>query len=162
MWTLCGLSSALLASRLVIRLSWIEKLKRSDGVLLLALSSLFAGSALLFSTLDVLYDHGDAETRAHRGYVRQHASAASRLTSAIELLWITIYSVKGSFLLQFKFHKPPHSLVSANLTRYYWATISVCTAAFLCTLAVPPILVRALVCDGICLRHLSLMRLKAD
>ena len=117
-----------------------RKLKRSDGLFLLALPSLFAGSALLFSTLDVLYDHGDAETRAHRNYVRQHASDASRLIAAIELLWITIYCVKGSFLLQFKFHKPPYSLVSANLTIYYWVTISVCTAAFLCTLAVPPIL----------------------
>jgi len=140
MWTLCGLSSAFLASRLVIRLSRKEKLKRSDGLLLLALPSLFAGSALLFSTLDILYDDGDVETRAHRSYVRQHARAASRLTAAIELLWIIIYCVKGSFLLQFKSHVPPYSLVSANLTKYYWVTISVCTAAFLCTLAVPPVL----------------------
>jgi hypothetical protein len=90
MWALCGLSSAFLATRLVIRLSRKAKTKRSDGLLLLALPSLFAGSALLFSTLDVLYDHGDAESRAHRSYVRQHAGAASCLNAAIELRWITI------------------------------------------------------------------------
>lgn len=139
-WTLCGLSFAFLASRLVIRLSRKETLRRSDGPLLLALPSLFAGSALLSSTLDVLYDHGDTETPGHRSYVRQHAIAASRLTAAIELLWIIIYCVKGSFLLQFEFHKPPYSLVSAYLMRYYWVTISVCIAACLCTLAVPPTL----------------------
>jgi hypothetical protein len=140
MWTFCGLSCAFLASRLVIRLSRKEKLKKSDCLLLLALPSLFAGSALLHTALEMLYDHGDAETRADRSHVQQHASAASRLTAAIELLWVAIYCVKGSFLLQFKFHKPPYSLVSANLTRYYWATISVCTAGLLYTLAVPPIL----------------------
>ncbi|KAH6633137.1 hypothetical protein C7974DRAFT_165699 [Boeremia exigua] len=133
-WTLCGLASAFLASRLIIRFSRKEQLKRSDVLLLLALLSFFAGSALLHSTLSALYNHGSAGAGADRKYV------APCLTAAIELLWITIYCVKASFLIQFKFHKPPYSLVSANLTRYYWTTIILCTAAFLYTLAVPPTL----------------------
>lgn len=138
MWTLCSLSSAFLASRLSIRYLRKERLKRSDGLLLLALPSLFAGSALLHSTLSALYDH-DNKFRVDRNHPRPYASAAPRLTAAIELLWFTIYCVKASFLLQFKFHKPPYSLISKSLTRYYWMTIAMCTAAFLCTLAVPPV-----------------------
>ncbi|KAJ8118778.1 hypothetical protein OPT61_g315 [Boeremia exigua] len=140
MWTFCGISSAFLASRLGIRLFRREKFKRSDGLLLLALPSLLAGSALLHSSLSALYNHSHAGSRADHEYVQQHEDAAPRLTAATELLWITIYSVKASFLLQFKFHKPPYSLVSVNLTRYYWTTVGMCTAAFICTLAVPPIL----------------------
>lgn len=139
MWTVCGLSCAFLASRLLIRYLKKEKLKRSDIPLLLALPSLFAGSALLHSTLSTLYDHDD-ESSADQNKPRQFASAAPRLTAAIELLWIAIYCVKASFLLQFKFHKPPYSLVSASLTRSYWVTSAMCMAAFLCTLAVPPVM----------------------
>ena len=139
-WTFCSLSFAFVASRLVIRLSRKERLKRSDHLLLLALPSLFAGSALLHSTLDALYDYGATESPADRNHVRPDSTAAPRLTAAIELLWVTIYCVKASFLLEFKFHEPPYSLVSANLTRYYWATIGICTAAILCTLAAPPVL----------------------
>lgn len=138
-WTLCGLSTTFLVTRLSIRLSRKEPLKKSDCLLLLALPSLFSGSALLWSTLDALYNPGDAGSKADRSHARG-ATATSRLTASIELLWITIYCVKASFLLQFKFHKPPFSLVSADLTRHYWATLGTCIASFLCTLAVPPIL----------------------
>jgi hypothetical protein len=139
-WTLCGLSTTFLTTRLLIRFSRKEPLKKSDFLLLLALPSLFSGSALLWLTLDALYnDFGDAGSKANRSHAGD-ATATSRLTASIELLWITIYCVKASFLLQFKFHKPPFSLVSANLTRHYWATLGTCIASFLCTLAVPPIL----------------------
>jgi hypothetical protein len=138
-WTLCGMSITFLATRLFIRLSQKEPLKKSDYLLLLALPSLFSGSALLCSTLDALYDLSDAGSKADRNHAWD-ATAASRLTASIELLWITIYCVKAPFLLQFKFHKPPFSLVSANLTRHYWATLGTCIASFLCTLAVLPIL----------------------
>ena len=138
-WTLCGLSTIFLVTRLLIRLSSKEPLKKSDYLLLLALPSLFCGSALLWSTLDALYDLSDTGSKADQSRARG-ATATSRLTASIELLWIAIYCVKASFLLQFKFHKPPFSLVSANLTRHYWATSGTCIASFLCTLAVPPIL----------------------
>ncbi|KAF2465613.1 uncharacterized protein BDR25DRAFT_239503 [Lindgomyces ingoldianus] len=56
------------------------------------------------------------------------------------MLWTTIYCVKFCFLAQFKFHKPPYAYVSKHLTRYYWSSIGICSAAVLVTLIQPIIL----------------------
>ena len=55
----------------------------------------------------------------------------------MELLWVTIYCVKASFLAQFKFHKLPIAYVSPRLTRYHWIVIGICALAFLLALVVP-------------------------
>ncbi|KAH7082900.1 hypothetical protein BKA63DRAFT_402973 [Paraphoma chrysanthemicola] len=69
-----------------------------------------------------------------------HSVTSDRITSAIELLWITVYCVKASFLAQFKFHKPLVASVSKVLTRFYWMTVGICGSSFLFTLVVPILL----------------------
>lgn len=75
--------------------------ERLPYLLLLALPSPFAGSALLCSCLDALFDHGAAESRADRNCGRQHANTASRLTATIPSSRCRSPSVtSNSFLLQ--------------------------------------------------------------
>lgn len=143
MWTLCGLCTSFLASRLAVRMRTKGKLRRSDYFLVVALPCLYAGCALLDSSLATLYVHVTdvpGEINISRD---QPAGTSARLTSAIELLWITVYCVKASFLAQFKFHKPPYAYVSKHLTRFYWVTIGICGSSFLFTLAVPILLCRS-------------------
>jgi hypothetical protein len=115
------------------------RLRRSDYFLLVALPSLFAGVALLQTSLDTLQA---VESSFEGGVVSltQNTSAAARITAAIELLWICVYSVKASFLAQFRFHKPPFAYVSIHLTRLYWAIVVISGFGFAFTLTVPIIL----------------------
>ncbi|KAH7384510.1 hypothetical protein BKA66DRAFT_79973 [Pyrenochaeta sp. MPI-SDFR-AT-0127] len=141
LWTFCGLSTIFLASRFAVRIWKKGRLRKSDYFLIIGLPSLFAGAALLQTTLDVLYAHWPASVWVHSPPVQQDGIiAAPRLTSAIELLWVAIYCVKASFFAQFKFHKPPYSYVSPSLTRYYWTAISICGLAFVFTLITPAVL----------------------
>lgn len=64
----------------------------------------------------------------------------SRLTTTIELLWLTLYLVKASFLVQSKFYKPLYAYVSPNLTRYYWASVGMCGVGFFFTLIITIVL----------------------
>lgn len=151
-WTLCSLSTLLLVSRFGIRLWKTGKFHRSDYFLLLALPSLFVGAALLQTSLDTLYA---PELESSKGDVAtsvQNASAAVCLTSAIELLWLCIYTIKASILAQFRFHKPPFAYVSIHLTRLYWAVVILSSLAFAFTLAVPIML-----CPTPCTPHYQSM-----
>ena len=109
----------------------------SEYFLIVALLSLFVGTGLLQSTRNDFYAQSSARTF---GGIEQRTSVAPRLTASIELLWVAIYCVKASFLVQFKFHKPLYAYVSPRLTRHYWATIAVCGSAFLFTTVVPIVL----------------------
>ncbi|CAO2655690.1 Nn.00g044930.m01.CDS01 [Neocucurbitaria sp. VM-36] len=116
------------------------RLRKSDYFLIVALPSLFVGAGLLHSSLDELYARKSAPTSGNPPAFDRHTSAGPRLTLAIEMLWVTIYTVKASFFAQFKFHKPPYAYISPRLTRYYWVAISVCGATFLLTLIVSAVL----------------------
>lgn len=140
LWTLCGLSTLFLASRMAMRKRKKGGLRMSDYFLLMSLPSLFAGAALLHSTLDELYTYWPMGVRTSSQPIDQSTAVTSRLTSAIELLWVTIYCVKASFFAQFKFHRPPYAYVSPSLTRYYWAATSICGCAFVVTLVIPIVL----------------------
>ncbi|KAF2689898.1 hypothetical protein K458DRAFT_96349 [Lentithecium fluviatile CBS 122367] len=117
MWVLCGLAALFLASRFTIRLSAKWRLMVNDYFLIAALPMLLAASGLLHCTFGALSIFADAELSI------PDTSATIRLTAAVELLWVTIYSVKICFLAQFKFFKPPYAYVNVHLTRYYWATV---------------------------------------
>lgn len=137
MWTLCGVSTLFLASRFAVRMWKKGRLRKSDYCLIAALPFLFAGAGLLQSSLDQLYAHSPVTISKASG---QLTSAGPRLTLAIEMLWVAIYSVKASFFAQFKFHKPPYAYVSPRLTRYYWVAISLCVSTFLFTVIVSAVL----------------------
>lgn len=140
MWTLCGISTIFLASRFAVRIWKLGRLRRNDDFLVMALPCLLTGIVLLQSVLHELYaahDNGDSTPKSPSN---QHTYGAYRFTAALELLWITIYCVKASFLAHFNFHKPPIAYVSPRLTRYHWAVISVCGLAFIFTLIVPAVL----------------------
>ncbi|KAF2021077.1 hypothetical protein BU24DRAFT_416745 [Aaosphaeria arxii CBS 175.79] len=130
-WTLCGFAVLFLASRVAIRLSTKGKLMMNDYFLLVSLPALYAGAALLQSSLDGLY--------AEKGHAGP-PTIAPRLTAAIDLLWISIYFVKFCFLAQFKFHKPPYAYISDSLTRHYWIVMGICVAAGLFTFVQPIVL----------------------
>jgi hypothetical protein len=135
MWTLSGIATLFLVSRLAIRLSAKGRLMANDYFLIVALPSLYAASSLMQSILSSLY-WGEGVHGAFNASAAS-PSVAARLTGAIEMLWITIYSVKFCFLAQFKFHKAPYAYVSVHLTRYYWASVGACGIGFLFTLAQP-------------------------
>jgi hypothetical protein len=128
------LSALFLASRFVVRFWKKGQLVLSEYFLIIALLALFVGTGLLHSTRDELYQLSSAEPF---GNTQPRAHTAPRFTAAIELLWVTIYCVKASFLAQFKFHKPLYAYVSPRLTRYYWAAIAICGSALLFTIVVP-------------------------
>lgn len=138
MWTLCGIATLFLASRFAVRMSTKGRLMVNDYFLVAAIPMLFAGSALLHSTLDGLYRYEYAVSDAD--HHTQLPKTTSCLTAAIEMLWISIYCVKFCFLAQFKFHKPPYAYISVHLTRYFWASIIICSAAFLFTIIHPIVL----------------------
>lgn len=140
MWTLCGLSTLFLASRFAVRMWKKGRLRKSDYCLIATLPFLFAGAGLLQSSLDELYANWPRTIPKKPSPSGQHASAGPRLTLAIEMLWVAIYSVKASFFAQFKFHKPLYAYVSPRLTRYYWVAISVCISTFVLTLVVSAVL----------------------
>jgi hypothetical protein len=110
------------------------RLRKSDYFLILALPCLFTGAGLLHSSLNVLY-----ALDVRSPHVTNPGVSSSRLTAAIELSWITIYLTKASLLTQLSFNKPPYAYVAIHLTRYYWAVVSVCSAAFVFTMVVPTI-----------------------
>lgn len=116
------------------------RLRKSDYFLIFALPCIFAGVALLQTSLDTLYAFESRLALGEEGRADPRGSTAARLASAIELLWIGIYSVKASFLAQFKFYKPPFAYVSVLLTRLYWVIVAVCGLGFLFTLTVPIVL----------------------
>lgn len=116
------------------------KLRRSDYVLIAALPCLITSIALLHTLLNMLYTATESNIAP-----REDSSNAVRLTCAIELLWISIYSVKASFLAQFKLHKPPFAYVSSHLTRVYWLAIALNSFGFILTMTIPVVL-----CPGAC------------
>jgi hypothetical protein len=131
---MCALSTLFLASRFYVRYSKKGRLGLSEYFLIIALLSLFAGTGLLQSTRNELYAQSSADVF---GGTLPRVNAAPRLIAAIELLWVTIYCVKASFVAQFKFHKPLYAYVSPRLTRYYWTSVAICGSAFLFTIIVP-------------------------
>jgi hypothetical protein len=114
------------------------RLRKSDYFLIVALPCLFTGVGLLHSSLDVLYAL-DAHS-PHGTSIDMHTTTTSRLTAAIELSRIVIYLTKLSILAQLSFNKPLYAYVSIHLTGYYWAVVSVCSAAFVFTIVVPIII----------------------
>jgi hypothetical protein len=134
MWTMTGVATLFLASRFTVRVFTKGRLMVNDYFLVLALPVLFIGAALLQSALSLLYQYEDMMLR---GYAINPAAASPRLTAAIEMLWIAIYSVKFCFLAQFKFYKPPYTYVSVHFTRYYWVTVGICVTSFVYALIQP-------------------------
>lgn len=112
----------------------------NDYLLVVALPALYIGAGLLQSSLSVLYLYEGSVLPIYRAQMAQPTRAAPRLTSSIEMLWLVVYCVKFCFLAQFKFHKPPYAYVSIYLTRYYWASIGICSSALVFTLIQPIIL----------------------
>ncbi|KAF2830318.1 hypothetical protein CC86DRAFT_284478 [Ophiobolus disseminans] len=100
-----------------------------------ALPSLFAGTALLHTGLEALYTIESNGSFVDRS--KGNSSKDAQLISAIELLWISIYCVKASFLAQLRFHKLPFAYVSVHLTRLYWVVVGICGTGLTFTLAVP-------------------------
>ncbi|KAF2853121.1 hypothetical protein T440DRAFT_476962 [Plenodomus tracheiphilus IPT5] len=117
-----------------------ERLRISDYFLLTALPPLLIGTALLQSIFDDLHARWPSGSDIPASSLKTTSRVTSRLTTAIELLWLTIYCVKASFLAQFKFYKPLYAYVSPSLTRHYWTCIGVCAISFLLTLIVPIVL----------------------
>jgi hypothetical protein len=112
------------------------RLRKSDYFVIFALPCLFTGVGLLHSSLNILY-----ALDAHPPHVTNAGPTTTpQLTVAIEILWITIYSTKLSILVQLSFNKPLYAYVAIHLTRYYWVVVSVCSIAFVFTIAVPIIL----------------------
>lgn len=135
--TLYDLPSAFSTFLLVIRLS--KEAEIGDYLLSLALHSLFAGSALLYSSLDVPSKYDEAgKFRADRNNDRYYAIVAPHIITAIQLLWITFHRVEGSFIFCFNLQKPPHSLISSHMVNT--GDNQRMQAALQCTLAVPLIL----------------------
>ncbi|KAF2735270.1 hypothetical protein EJ04DRAFT_552053 [Polyplosphaeria fusca] len=130
MWVLCGTSALFLASRFAVRMSTKGRLMVNDYFLVVSLPALLIGAGVLHSALGSLYAGVQPSSN-------EPLREAPRLTAAIELLWITIYSVKFCFLAQFKFHKPPYAYVSVHLTRHYWACVALTGAAFVFTIIQP-------------------------
>jgi len=110
-----------------------------DYILVASLPMLFTASGLLHSVLSVVYSIDNPATYTFYAISAQDM-APLRLTAAMEMLWIAIYCVKLCFLVQFKFYKPPYAYVNVHLTRYYWATVCLCTTGFLFTLSQPIVL----------------------
>ncbi|PSN73485.1 hypothetical protein BS50DRAFT_187763 [Corynespora cassiicola Philippines] len=140
MWTLSGLATLFLASRFAVRMLAKGHLIMNDYFIAAALPTFYLAAGLIQSNLGVLYEHNPPVLPVDQEHPVSPQSAAPRLTSAIELFWTTIYCVKFCFLAQFKFHKPPYAYVSIRLTRYYFALIGICVAAFLFTLIQPIVL----------------------
>ncbi|KAF2655191.1 hypothetical protein K491DRAFT_434356 [Lophiostoma macrostomum CBS 122681] len=139
-WILCGIATLFLASRFAIRMHAKGRLMINDYFLVLALPTLYIGVGLLQSTVHVLYPLMD-QRMSGAPYGKLVTSGTSRrFTAAIEMLWISIFSVKFCFLAQFKFHKPPYAYVSVHLTRYYWTVISLCTIGSLYAIIQPIVL----------------------
>lgn len=136
MWTMCSLSVLLLASRFAVRMWKKGRFRKSDYFLILAAPSLLTAAGILHSCLDLLYTESPQGDLPTQMAIRGQSHATPRLTGAVELLWVVIYSVKASFFAQFKFYKPPYSYVSPHLTRYYWTAIAICGLAFVFTLIV--------------------------
>jgi hypothetical protein len=106
----------------------------NDYLLVVALPALYIGAGLLQSSLSVLYLYEGSVLPIDQAQMAQPTRAVSRLKASIEMLWLVVYCVKFCFLAQFKFHKPPYAYVSVYLTRYYWASIGICSAALVFTL----------------------------
>ena len=110
-----------------------------DYILIGALPIVFVASALLQSVIDVLYTIDNQTTKATLGTF-ELGSAVSRLTAAIEMLWIAIYCVKMCFLASYKFHQTLSAYVNVYLTRHYWITVGLCSVGFLLTVSQPIVL----------------------
>lgn len=136
LWTLCGIATLFLASRCAVRMSTKGRLIFNDYFVLTALPALYIGAGLLQSSLSTLYSADYSTLPADPIF----HSTAPRITGSIEMLWITIYCVKFCFIAQFKLYKPPYAYVSFHITRHYLASIGLCTASFLFTLAQPIVL----------------------
>jgi hypothetical protein len=150
-WTLCGLSTLFTASCFCVRMWRKGRLRKSDYFLMVSLPCLLAGVALLHSCIDTIYMlefvHGAGEA-----ILTRDTGTAARLTAAIELLWLSIYSVKASSLAQFRFHKPLFAYVSIHLTRLFWVVVALCCLGLLFTSAVPIAL-----CPTSCMEQSSLL-----
>lgn len=112
----------------------------SDYLLVVALPALYIGAGLLQSSLSALYLHEGSVLPVDRAQMMQPATVAPRLTASIEMLWLVVYCAKFCFLAQFKFHKPLYAYISLYLTRYFWASVGICSAALVFTLIQPIIL----------------------
>jgi len=115
------------------------KLRKSDYFVIVALPCLFTAVGLLHWSLSILFGL-DTHSPHGEGAGVDITTTVSPLTVAIEFLWITIYLTKISILAQLSFNKPLYAYVAIHLTRYYWVVVSVCSAAFVFTIAVPIIL----------------------
>ena len=115
----------------------------NDYFLIVALPTLYVGVGLLQSTMDGLYPPTDQRISELQPDDLVASDTSKRFPAAIEMLWISIFSVKFCFLAQFKFHKPPYAYVSVQLTRYYWVVISLCTIGFLYAVIQPIV-----ICSG--------------
>jgi hypothetical protein len=112
----------------------------NDYLLVSALPVLYIGAGLLQSSLSALYLYESSVLPIDRAQMTQPTRVVYRLTASIEMLWFVIYCVKFCFLAQFKFHKPPYAYISIYLTRYYWTSIGICSAALVFTMIQPIIL----------------------
>lgn len=125
-----------LASRVALRIWKRGKLTVGDYILVASLPMLFTASGLLHSVSNAIYSIDGPGTYASSDW----NLVPQRLTAAIELLWIAIYCVKMCFLAQLKFYKPPYAYVNVQLTRYYWATVGLCSMGFMFTVSQPIVL----------------------
>jgi hypothetical protein len=129
-WVLSGTSLLFLASRFAIRIATKGRLMVNDYFLVIALPALWVAAGLLHTTIEYLLAGLPSSSE-------NAPSIAPRLTIAIDMLWVAIYSVKLCFLAQFKFHKPPYAYVSVHLTRYYWFCIAFTGLSFAVSIAEP-------------------------